>query len=102
MNENAPTMTLEQQLETFNKDKALAEAMIRLQANPDFVKVFKEKFVKDFMLTQVYNLAAYNQQSRVQVHEQMIARSVFERFQDELLEDGKMAIEGLAELKSEE
>ena len=102
MEENVPTMSREEQMDIYLKDKSLAEAMIRLQANPDFVKVFNEKFVKDFMLTAGYNLVAFNQQSRVQVHEQMIARSVFQRFQDELLEDGKIAIDGIAELKSEE
>jgi len=102
MEENVPTMSLEEQMDVYLKDKELAEAMTRLKTNPDFVKVFEEKFVKDFTLTQVYNLVAYDQQSRVKVHEQMVARSVFQRYCDELIEDGKIAIENMAELKSEQ
>ena len=85
-------MTEAEQLAIYAKDVELAEAMVRLQKNPDFVKVFNEKFVKDFALTQQYNLAVFDPQTRGRVYEGMTARSHFQRFQDELIEEGNKAL----------
>ena len=102
MNENVPMVSREDQLEQYHKDIRFAEAMKRLQSNPDFKLVFEEKYVKDYLLTQGYNLAAYNRDSRALVHEQMVARSIFQRFIDEVIEDGKLAVDNKAELEAEE
>ncbi len=85
-------MTEAEQLAIYAEDVELAEAMVRLQKNPDFVKVFNEKFVKDFALTQQYNLAVFDPQTRGRVYEGMTARSHFQRFQDELIEEGNKAL----------
>ncbi len=100
MQEQGPTLTLEEQNAKDVFDINLAASMDRLLANPDFQKVFKEKFVKDYTLTQVYNLATYTRESRAMVHEQMIARSIFQQFSDEIIEDGKIAKDSQADLKA--
>ena len=98
MNEEFEGMDEAEQLAIYKKDVELAEAMVRLQKNPDFIKVFNEKFVKDFALTQQYNLAVFDPQTRGRVYEGMTARSHFQRFQDELIEEGNKAIREKADL----
>jgi hypothetical protein len=102
MNENVPTMSREEQLDAIYKDIALAEAMTRLKSNPDFKAVFEEKFVKDYLLTQGYNLSVYNVDSRKVVLEHILARSIFQRFVDEVIDNGNLAVENKRELESEE
>jgi len=98
MNEEFEGMDEAEQLAIYKEDVELAEAMVRLQKNPDFIKVFTEKFVKDFALTQQYNLAVFDPQTRGRVYEGMTARSHFQRFQDELIEEGNKAIREKADL----
>jgi len=100
MNEELESMTEAEQLAVYAEDVALAEAMVRLQKNPDFIKVFNEKFVKDFALTQQYNLAVFDPQTRGRVYEGMTARSHFQRFQDEIIEEGNKALNDKADLES--
>ena len=89
-------------VEYLEKQVELAKAMQRLQSNTDFQKVFDEKFVKDWAITQTYNMSVYNQQSRVGVIENMVARSIFSQFCDQLIEDGKIAVDTLQQIKEEE
>ena len=84
------------------KQVELAKAMKRLQTNVDFQLVFDEKFIKDWALTQTYNLSTYAPQSRVGVMEQMLARSIFSQFCDNLVEDGMIAVDTLQTIKEEE
>jgi hypothetical protein len=96
--------TLQEQLDEIAQDIKLAEAMKRLQDNQDFKLLFgKEgRFTKDFAMTSMYNLAVFDSQSRVRVHEHLVARSVFLRFIDEIVEEGRMAIDKKAELAAME
>jgi len=100
MNEELESMTEAEQLAISAEDIALAEAIVRLKKNPDFVKVFNEKFVKDFALTQQYNLAVFDPQTRGRVYEGMTARSHFQRFQDEIIEEGNKALNDKSDLDS--
>lgn len=84
------------------KQVELAKAMKRLQSNVDFQMIFDEKFVKDWAITQTYNMSVYNQQSRVGVIENMVARSIFSQFCDQLIEDGKIAFDTLKQIEGEE
>lgn len=84
------------------KQVELAKAMKRLQTNADFQIIFDEKYIKDWAITQTYNMSVYNQQSRVGVIENMVARSIFSQFCDQLIEDGKIAVDTLQQIKEEE
>ena len=75
--------------------------MQRLETNPDFIKIFKEKFFKDYLLTQGYNFSVYNEKSREIVAEHIAARSIVMRFIDDIKEDGRLAIENRNELLRE-
>ena len=105
MNENmeAPQQTLEEAQAVVAKDIKLAEALKRLQANPDFKLIYgtEGNFIKDYTMTQLYNLAGYQSQSRVMVHEHLIARSIFMQHQDTILEDGRVAVQTKAELAAD-
>jgi hypothetical protein len=83
------------------KQVALAEALQRLQHNPDWKLLIEDVYVRDWALTQINNLAVYNQDQRRGYLEQAMARSVFNQFIYEISEGGKMAKEGLAEIKQE-
>lgn len=84
------------------KQVELAKAMKRLQENVDFQLVFDEKFIKDWALTQTYNIVTYLPQSRPAVMEQMLARSIFSQFCDGLVEDGLIAVDTLKQIKEGE
>ena len=99
MQEQGPTMTLEEQNAKDIFDIALAADLESLMANPAFTRVFTEKFVKDYTLTQQYNLPNYTRESRAMVFEQITARGVFQNFLDEVIEDGKIAKDNQAELR---
>ncbi len=101
-----PEQTLEQTQAGIKRDIELAEAMKRLKANPDFELIYgnEGQFIKDYVMTQLYNLAGYQAQSRVIVHENQIARSIFMQHKDQLIEDGNLAVQrkfDLAELEAE-
>lgn len=100
----APTQTLEEQQAIIEKDIKLAEALKRLKANPDFELIYGSEgnFIKDYAMTQLYNLAGYTSQSRVMVHEHFVARSIFLQHQDSVLEEGRMSIDKRAELAAME
>lgn len=84
------------------KQVELAKAMKRLQLNADFQMIFDEKYIKDWAITQTYNMSVYNQQSRVGVIENMVARSIFSQFCDQLVDDGNIAIDTLKQIEEEE
>jgi hypothetical protein len=85
-----------------DKQVELAKAMKRLQSNADFQMIFDDKFIKDWAITQTYNMSVYNQQSRVGVVENMVARSIFSQFCDQIIEDGMIAVDTLQQIKEEE
>ena len=95
-------MSYNEELESHMKRIDLAKAMSRLKEQDDFKLVFDEAFVKNWALTQTYNVAGYQQQSRIGVMENMIARSHFLQFCDEIIEDGKIAKEDLKTLLEEQ
>lgn len=84
------------------KQVELAKAMKRLQSNADFQMIFDEKYIKDWAITQTYNMSVYNQQSRVGVIENMVARSIFSQFCDQLVDDGNIAFDTLKQIEEEE
>jgi len=102
MQEQGPTLTLEEQNEQDTNRINLAADLESLMANPAFTRVFTEKFVKDYTLTQQYNLPNYTRESRAMVFEQMGARGIFQNFLDEIIEDGKMAKDNQADLRAME
>ena len=100
MQEQGPTMTLEEQNAKDVFDISLAADLESLMANPAFTRVFMEKFVKDYTLTQQYNLPNYTRESRAMVFEQVTARGIFQNFLDEVLDDGKIAKDNQADLRA--
>lgn len=89
-------------IESLQNQVELAKAMKRLQENEDFKRVFDEKYIKDWAVTQTYNISIYNQQSRIGVVENMVARSIFSQFCDQLIDDGNIAIDTLQQIEKEE
>lgn len=84
--------------EIYDKDIELGLGIKRLLANKDFKLIFEERFIKDWAITQTRNVALYQQASREAVMEQMIARSIFTQFIDELIENGNQAVVAKREL----
>jgi hypothetical protein len=80
----------------------LAEALQRLQANPDWQLVIDTHFIKDWALTQINNVGVYNQDQRRGYLEQAMARGIFNQEMHDIIEDGRMAKQALAEIKNEE
>lgn len=81
---------------------ALAEAMKRLLKNDDFQKVFEKAYVEDWAITQAQNIAIYNAESRGQITEQMVARSIFSIFCSDIIAEGNVAKEELADILEQE
>ena len=70
---------------------ALAEAMQRLEKNPDFDLLFIKGFVEDWALTQIANVGVYNADQRRGYLEQSIARGTFSQYCYDIVEDGRSA-----------
>jgi len=75
-----------------------AAALQRLMDNPDFDRIFVKKFVEAFAITNALNFGYLDRDARTRSLEQISARGVFTRFQDEILNDGAMAEEELKEV----
>ena len=72
-----------------------AEAMNRLIQNDDFKKLFQEIFIDAYAITNVYNMWSYDDNARRRMLEKTLARSHFTHFIDEILEDGRQAIDSV-------
>jgi hypothetical protein len=79
----------------------LAEALQRLQANPDWQLVIDTHFIKDWALTQINNVGAYNQDQRRGYLEQAMARGIFNQEMYDIIEDGRMAKDALNEINQD-
>jgi hypothetical protein len=69
-----------------------AEKMQRLLQNEDFKDLFSGVFVEGYAMTNIGNLWMYDDQARRRFLEKSLARSIFLRFIDETLEEGRQAI----------
>lgn len=74
-----------------------AEAMKRLLDNKDFTSLFEEIYIKAFAVTNIYNIAGYNEDTRKRYMEKAIARSVFVSFIQDILQDGEEANNSIRE-----
>ncbi len=88
----------EAQYAQLKNDVEIAEALVRLESNPDFRLVFEEKFIEAFAISNVLSIASYDTEARVRAHEKMIARSHFAGFLVQVHQDGQMALRNIAEL----
>jgi hypothetical protein len=74
-----------------------AEKMQRLLENDDFKALFSELYVEGFAMTNISNLWMYDDQARRRFLEKSLARSVFLRFIDQTLEEGREAVLSMRE-----
>ncbi|RLA59457.1 MAG: hypothetical protein DRQ78_10605 [Epsilonproteobacteria bacterium] len=74
-----------------------AEAMQRLVDNDDFKKLFNEIFIEAFAITNTYNFANYDDDTKRRTIEKMAARSHFTNFVEDVLNEGRAAIVSLHE-----
>jgi len=93
--------TQKQSVEDLETKIEFGRAMKRLQENPDFKLVFEKGFVENWALTQVYNVSTYAPASRGPVMEQMLARSIFSVYCDDVIASGNIAVEELREQQEE-
>ena len=94
----------QEQVEALNyleKQVELAEALQRLRQNKDWQFLIEQVYVRDWALTQIENLAVYNQDQRRGYLEQAMARGIFNQFLYEIEEQGKIAKEAKAEIKKD-
>ena len=78
-------------VENLEEQISLGQDMVELLGDDRFIRVFEEKFIKAFAITNVHNMAAFNPEQRGRVHEKMIARSHFSNFCEMLVIEGKNA-----------
>jgi len=100
--ENTKVISEEEAMSQLNRDADRARAMLSLQEDPRFKMLFSDIFITGWALTQTSNLSVYQPERRVRVMEQMLARSVFVQFCQEMIENGRLAIDTLQEIKAEE
>ena len=89
-------------IEKLENQRELAKSMGRLLDNEDFQKVLETRFIEDYALSQMANLADYNQTTREIVMEKMIARSVFKTFIDDTIQTGMIAVDQLTQIDMED
>lgn len=94
-------LDLAKAIEFAEKQVELAEAVQRLQSNPDWQLIIDKRYMDDWARTQVRNVGQYNQDQRRGFLEQAMARGIFDDFIYGVVEDGKAAKAALPELKAE-
>ena len=113
MGENEQQLTLDEQLEQQNMtredyvvilEKAIDDAngMKKLTATKEFTHLFEGRFIKDFALGTAQNLHIYKPETRERIVEKMVARSVFSKFIEQILNDGAESEAALKELREVE
>lgn len=80
----------------------LADDLAELQQDERFQRIFQEKFIDAWSITNTMNIATYDSASKQRAFEKMNARGIFCKFCMDIHEDGRIAREGLAELASSE
>lgn len=68
-----------------------AEKMQRLLDNSDFKELFQNIYIDAFAITNLYNLHGYDDPTRRNFLEKSLARSIFVKFIDGILEEGREA-----------
>ena len=96
---------MEEQIEVVdNRQEQIknAEMMQSLIDDDRFKHLFQEIFIDAFAITNVYNAWTYDDTQRRSFLEKTMARSTFVRFIDEVLEDGRSAIQSIHADQAEE
>lgn len=76
-----------------------AKMMQELVQDSKFKALFQDVYVDAFAITNTYNMWAYDDAGRRRFLEKTLARSHFVKFIDDILEDGRNAIQSLQEDK---
>ena len=78
------------------------QAMKRLLDSDDFKLVFTKGFIENWALTQIHNVSVYEPSSRGAVMEQMLARSIFSVYCEDVIDAGNIALDDLRSEKEAE
>ena len=89
-------------IEKLENKRERAQMMGELLDNENFIALFEERFIKDYALSQMANLADYSEATRKIVMERMVARSVFRNFIDDTIQQGMIAVDQLRQITLEE
>ena len=92
----------EEAIASLQKLESNARAMLRLYDNEDFKLLIENGFIKDWAITQTNNVATYQPERRVRVIENMLARSIFKQYCEDIIEKGRIAIDTLRQIEEEE
>jgi len=75
----------------------LAEKMKKLLNNEDFKTLFLDGYVEAYAMTSVQNAWMFNGEARVRYVEQILARSYFTRYIDDIINEGNEALMSIRE-----
>lgn len=84
------------------KGIADSEKMARLLDNKDFKDIFEDKYIKEFAHINAQNISVYKQETRDRITEKLVARSIFSKFTEQVINDGVEAERGLKDFRIEE
>ena len=74
-----------------------AEKMQVLLEDKNFKELFQDIYIDAFAITNMYNLHAYDDPGRRRFLEKALGRSIFVKFIDDILNEGREAIMSLQE-----
>ena len=74
-----------------------AEKMQVLLEDKNFKELFQDIYIDAFAITNMYNLHAYDDSGRRRFLEKALGRSIFVKFIDDILNEGREAIMSLQE-----
>ena len=90
-----------QSIATYDAVVALGEAMERLEQNSDFKVVFGEHFIEAFAVTNVMQIAQYDEAGRARSAEKMLARSHFMQFIEMVKNDKILAQQAIIDIRKD-
>jgi len=90
--------TYEEEKFKYETDIAVAEKLVRLQENQDFIDVFMKHYLEDYAITQIHNIGYRTPEQVNGFVANTMARGKFVKFMDSVLFDGNEAQQKLRDL----
>lgn len=90
---------IDAQVARSNYEISLGEDMDFLDKCPQFTRIFQEKFIDAWSITNTMNMASTNDADRKRIYEKMISRGHFSDFCESIRIDAKIAKENMREFE---
>lgn len=95
-------MSRDEYLSILDKSIANAEKMKEQVSSQNFIDLFETMYIKDFAVANAQNISVYKPEVRERIQEKLVARSIFSKFIEQVLNDGDEAKAAMIDFRNAE